>query len=53
MKKDHWRGLLFANLVDTDMLYGHRNDVPGFARCLEAFDRRLPEIFRQAALALT
>ena len=46
MKRDHWRGLLFANLVDTDMLYGHRNDVPGFARCLEAFDRRLPEILR-------
>ena len=46
MKKDHWRGLLFANLVDTDMLYGHRNDVPGFARCLEAFDKRLPEILR-------
>ena len=46
MKKDHWRGLLFANLVDTDMLYGHRNDVSGFARCLEAFDRRLPEILR-------
>ena len=46
MKKDHWRGLLFANLVDTDMLYGHRNDVPGFAHCLEAFDRRLPEILR-------
>ena len=43
MKKEHWRGLLFANLVDTDMLYGHRNDVPGFARALEAFDRRLPE----------
>ena len=46
LKKDHWRGLLFANLVDTDMLYGHRNDVSGFARCLEAFDRRLPEILR-------
>ena len=46
MKKDHWRGLLFANLVDTDMLYGHRNDVPGFARALEAFDRRLPEILK-------
>ena len=46
LKKDHWRGLLFANLVDTDMLYGHRNDVPGFARCLEAFDKRLPEILR-------
>ena len=46
MKKDHWRGLLFANLVDTDMLYGHRNDVAGFARALEDFDRRLPEIMR-------
>lgn len=46
MKKDHWRGLLFANLVDTDMLYGHRNDVQGFARALEAFDRRLPEILK-------
>ena len=46
MKKEHWRGLLFANLVDTDMLYGHRNDVPGFARALEAFDRRLPEILK-------
>ena len=46
MKKDGWRGLLFANLVDTDMLYGHRNDVAGFARALEDFDRRLPEIMR-------
>ena len=32
-----WSGLLFANLVDTDMLYGHRNDVKGFARALERF----------------
>ena len=46
MKKDSWKGLLFANLVDTDMLYGHRNDVEGFAGALEAFDRRLPEIMR-------
>lgn len=46
MKKDHWKGLLFANLVDTDMLYGHRNDVEGFGRALEAFDRRLPEILK-------
>ena len=43
MKKD-WRGLLFANLVDTDALYGHRNDVDGFAECLEAFDSYIPEI---------
>ena len=37
-------GLLFANLVDFDMLYGHRNDVKGYAEALKAFDRRLPEI---------
>lgn len=46
MKKPHWKGLLFANLVDTDSVYGHRNDVPGFARALEDFDKRLPEIMR-------
>lgn len=46
MQKDNWNGLLFANLVDTDMLYGHRNDVKGFARCLEEFDKRLPEILK-------
>jgi phosphopentomutase len=38
------RGLIFTNLVDFDMLYGHRNDVEGYARALEAFDLRLPEI---------
>lgn len=46
LKKDGWKGLLFANLVDTDMLYGHRNDVEGFAKALEDFDKRLPEIMR-------
>ena len=39
------RGLVFTNLVDFDTLYGHRNDVPGFAANLEALDRRLPEVF--------
>ncbi len=34
-------GLIFANLVDFDMLYGHRKDVEGFARSLEEFDRLL------------
>ena len=38
------RGLIFSNLVDFDMLYGHRNDVEGYARALEQFDARLPEI---------
>jgi phosphopentomutase len=37
-------GLVFANLVDFDQLYGHRNDVAGFARALEAFDERVEEI---------
>jgi phosphopentomutase len=37
-------GLIFANLVDFDMLYGHRNNPRGFADALEEFDARLPEI---------
>jgi len=37
-------GLIFTNLVEFDMLYGHRNDPSGYALALEAFDRRLPEI---------
>jgi phosphopentomutase len=37
-------GLIFTNLVDFDMLYGHRNDAKGYAEALEAFDRRLPEM---------
>jgi phosphopentomutase len=38
------RGLIFSNLVDFDMLYGHRRDAEGYAKALEDFDRRLPEI---------
>lgn len=37
-------GLIFVNLVDFDMLYGHRNDVHGYAEALTYFDDRLPEI---------
>jgi phosphopentomutase len=37
-------GLLFANLVDFDTLFGHRNDAAGFARALRAFDDALPAI---------
>lgn len=36
--------LIFTNLVDFDMKYGHRNDVTGYAKALEYFDVRLPEI---------
>jgi len=38
------RGLIFSNLVDFDMLYGHRRDTPGFAAALEHFDSSLPHI---------
>jgi phosphopentomutase len=37
-------GLIVVNLVDFDTKYGHRNDVPGYARNLEQFDRRLAEV---------
>lgn len=36
--------LVFANFVDFDMLYGHRNDIVGYAECLNAFDRILPSV---------
>ena len=41
------RGLIFANLVDFDMLYGHRKDVEGFARSLEEFDELLGPFLRE------
>ena len=40
------RGLIFSNLVDFDMLFGHRRDAEGYAAALEYFDARLPEIFK-------
>lgn len=43
--KEDFDGLIFTNLVDYDMLYGHRNDVDGYANALTEFDERLPEIF--------
>lgn len=39
-----FEGLLFTNLVDFDMLYGHRRDPIGYGKALEEFDTRLPEI---------
>ena len=38
------QGLIFTNLVDFDMLYGHRNNVQGYSNALIEFDLRLPEI---------
>ncbi|MBI5653194.1 MAG: phosphopentomutase [Chloroflexi bacterium] len=40
-------GLIFANLVDFDALFGHRRDPRGYADALHAFDRRLPEILQR------
>jgi phosphopentomutase len=44
MMKEVEKGLIFTNLVDFDMLYGHRNDVAGYAAALADFDKRLPEL---------
>jgi len=55
--KDVPRGLIFANLVDFDTQYGHRNDPAGFARNLERFDARLaallPALGRDDLLVVT
>jgi phosphopentomutase len=42
--RDVETGFVFTNLVETDMLWGHRNDPVNFHRCLQDFDRRLPEL---------
>lgn len=44
--KENKAGLIFTNLVDFDMLYGHRNDVEGYAKALVEFDKRVPEIIQ-------
>jgi len=41
---NYWRGLIMINLIDFDMLFGHRNDPVGYARALEEFDEELPSI---------
>ncbi len=50
-------GLAFVNLVDFDMLYGHRNDIAGYAAAMTAFDRRLgdllPKLRRDDILIIT
>lgn len=42
--KQGFDGLVFANLVDFDMLYGHRNNTEGYKLALEAFDKRVPAL---------
>ena len=39
-----FHGLCYTNLVDTDMIYGHRNDVDGYAKAISYFDAKLPEM---------
>ena len=55
--RERKRGLIFCNLVDFDMLYGHRKDVEGFAKSLEEFDRALtsflPQLGRTDLLMIT
>lgn len=46
MKTD-FNGLLFVNLVDFDMVYGHRRDVEGYRKALETFDAQLPYIMSE------
>ncbi len=43
--REDFSGLLFTNLVDTDMVYGHRNDPVGYAQALSYFDAKLNEVF--------
>lgn len=44
--KESFEGLCFVNLVDFDMMYGHRNDVDGYAAAITAFDKALPDILQ-------
>lgn len=45
--KEDFGGILFTNLVDFDMLYGHRNNVEGYGKALMDFDARIPEILKE------
>jgi phosphopentomutase len=42
--EEDFEGLMFVNLIEFDMIYGHRNDPHGYADALEEFDRYIPEI---------
>lgn len=44
--KTNFRGMIFANLVDFDQLFGHRNNPQGYAGAIEEFDARLPEVMQ-------
>ncbi len=42
--RNDWQGLCFVNLVDTDMVYGHRRDIQGYGNALTAFDKQLAQL---------
>ncbi|MEI8200626.1 MAG: phosphopentomutase [Eubacteriales bacterium] len=44
--KEPFEGLCFVNLVDFDMMYGHRNDIDGYAAAISAFDKAIPDILQ-------
>lgn len=46
LARESFEGLCFVNLVDTDMIYGHRRDIDGYARAISAFDRQLGELMK-------
>ena len=48
-EKMDFDGFVFANFIDTDMLYGHRNDIDGYRKCVEDFDKWLPEFLDNMA----
>lgn len=56
LEKD-FDGLVFVNLVDTDMLYGHRNDIEGYRKCVERFDEfvgtMIPKLTENDLLVIT
>lgn len=47
--QEPFEGLCFVNLVDFDMMYGHRNDIDGYAGAISAFDRALPDLLKLMA----
>ena len=47
IQKEDFKGLCFVNLVDFDMLYGHRNDVDGYANAASVFDRQLGDFMER------
>ena len=47
LMENDFEGICFVNLVDFDMVYGHRNDAPGYARALMEFDQALPKLMEQ------